>query len=128
MMIYTFDSDTVSDLHKDAHGFRPSRQWWAAWNGMDDRGRQEEWDRLINEAEAEAANERERENRARTRWQAHIIQLMADNGISQDTALRWDMQAMGANGDAGYYCYLWGIGHTNEEEIVRIINPVCMAA
>jgi hypothetical protein len=39
-----------------------------------------------------------------------------------------DMQAMNANGDEGYYCFLWGIGYANEAEIVRIINPVCMAA
>lgn len=53
---------------------------------------------------------------------------MADNGVDRATALRRDMQAMNANGDEGYYCFLWGIGYANEAEIVRIINPVCMAA
>ena len=59
------------------------------------------------------------EARNKLRWAAHINQLMADNGIDRATALRWDMQAMGASGDAGYYCYLWGISHADEEEILR---------
>ena len=43
--------------------------------------------------------------------------IMADNGIDRATALRWDMQAMGANGDVGYYCYLWGMSYSQETGI-----------
>ena len=80
-MVYTFDNDTVSDLHKDAYGMRPGAGWWARWKGMDDAARQAEWDYLCNAAESEARQEREAQDRAATRWEAHITKMMADNGI-----------------------------------------------
>ena len=30
-MAYTFDENLVSDLHKDAYGFRPSQSFWATF-------------------------------------------------------------------------------------------------
>jgi len=32
MSQYTFDADIVSDLHKDAYGFRPREGFWNHWN------------------------------------------------------------------------------------------------
>ena len=121
-MAYTFDSNIVSDLHKDAYGFRPSSTWWAAWRGMDDQGRQEEWDRMCREVEAEEARRLTAEAAARVRWEQHIDQLMSANHIDRATALRWDMQALGCEGDAGYYCYQWGLSYDLEEGILAEIR------
>jgi hypothetical protein len=100
-MAHTFDENTVSDLHKEAYGSRPGAGWWGRWRGMSSSEKQEEWDHLLSVAEQEAEQERQAEERARVRWDAHINQMMADNGIDRATALRWDMQAMGAGGDEG---------------------------
>jgi hypothetical protein len=127
-MVYTFDNDTVSDLHKDAYGFRPGAGWWAQWQAMDDAGRQAEWDRLINASEESVELERQAEAAAMGRWDAHIAQLMADNGVDRATALRWDMQAMNANGDEGYYCFLWGIGYANEVAIRKDLGATLALA
>ena len=121
-MAYTFDSNVVSDLHKEAYGFRPGQGWWAAWNGMDDQGRQEEWDRLGAYADEEELREQAAQQRAEQRWNLHIAQLMSMNGIDRATALRWDMQAMDCDGDAGYYCYRWGISYRNEDEITEAVG------
>jgi len=48
-MAYTFDSNIVSDLHKDAHGFRPTEYFWEEWDQCGDDNRQAMWDSLINE-------------------------------------------------------------------------------
>ena len=116
-----YDQDLVGDLHTDAHGFRPSNAWWAAWRGMDDAGRQEEWDRLCQEVEASAARQLGAESRAQARWERHIDQLMSSNGIDRGTAIRWDMEAEDAVGDAGFYCFLVGIGYHNEADIQLLI-------
>jgi hypothetical protein len=124
-MAYTFDSNVVSDLHKEAYGFRPGQGWWAAWKDMDDQGRQEEWDRLSAAADEEALREQAAQQRAEERWNLHIAQLMRTNGIDRATALRWDMDAMDCDGDAGFYCYKWGIGYRNEEAIrAELAEPV----
>jgi len=127
-MVYTFDNDTVSDLHKDAYGSRPGAGWWGRWHAMSDAMKQEEWDHLLAAAEREANEEREAEERARVRWDAHINQMMLDHGIDRATALRWDMQAMGAGGDEGYYCYLWGISYANEVAIREAIGAGALIA
>ena len=39
--MYTFDEQTLSDLHKDARGSRPrSDLFWDAWNEADNDGKQ----------------------------------------------------------------------------------------
>ena len=127
-MAYTFDSNVVSDLHKDAYGFRPSTVWWRAWRDMDDAGRQEEWDRMcLLVQEGERARVRS-EAAAQERWEAHIAQLMLMNRIDRATALRWDMDALDCQGDAGYYCFQWGISYHNEQEIRQAIEEMVSAA
>lgn len=44
---YTFDENLVSDLHKDAYGFRPSGSFWLSWKEASDLRRQEIWDDLL---------------------------------------------------------------------------------
>ena len=120
----TFDSSIVSDLHKDAYGFRPSSTWMRAWHEMDDAGKQEEWERLCDMMESEATAEREREEIAHKRWSQHITDMMSVNGISKSTAIRWDMQAMDAEGEVGYYCFKWGLAYSNEEKIKQDLNQL----
>jgi hypothetical protein len=121
-MGYSFDENIVSDLHKDARGHRPGPGWWTRWSSMSADMKQQEWDSLLREAEWEAEEERRAEAAAQLRWEAHIRQLVESNGISRARALRWDMQAMEANDDVGYYCYLWGISYRNETEIKDCIS------
>lgn len=118
-MTYTFDNDIVSDLHKSAHGCRPTGTWWFQWKAMTDDEKQEEWDYLLAVAERETEEERQ----ALIRWDSHITQLMVDNNIDRATAIRWDMNAMDANKDAGYYCYLWGVNSfVHEKEIEALLK------
>jgi hypothetical protein len=37
---FTFDASIVSDLHKEAHGCRPSSFWWQCWNEATEEERQ----------------------------------------------------------------------------------------
>ena len=47
-MKYTFDELSVSDLHKDAYGFRPSESFWQEWTLANDDEKQYLWDSMID--------------------------------------------------------------------------------
>jgi hypothetical protein len=50
-MTYTFDEDTVSDLHKDAYGFRPGANFWSAWAAFNGDQKQVLWDSMLGTRE-----------------------------------------------------------------------------
>ncbi len=109
-MTYTFDEMVVSDLHKDVYGYRPSQCWWQAWNGMADSEKQAEWDRLMVVLKEEQEYEVRREQRAFDAWSGRINDMVESQGVSHKDAIRWDMDAEGAD-DVEHYCYLQGIGY-----------------
>jgi hypothetical protein len=45
---YTFKELEVSDLHKDATGFRPQAEFWNQWATANDSEKQKIWDNLID--------------------------------------------------------------------------------
>jgi hypothetical protein len=45
---YTFDENILSDLHKDAYGFRPSGDFFREWDLLDNDGKQDLWEQLID--------------------------------------------------------------------------------
>jgi predicted Fe-S protein YdhL (DUF1289 family) len=57
---YDFDADILSDLHKDAYGFRPrSEEFWAEWDSADNDGKQRIWDRILDDLDRALETERE---------------------------------------------------------------------
>ena len=56
---YTFNADVLSDLHKDAYGFRPSGDFFREWDCLDDDGKQDLWDQLVD-AVGESIREEQR--------------------------------------------------------------------
>ena len=108
-MDYTYDVDTVSDLHKDAYGFRPSELFWEEWIGSTDAERQAIWDSLERALEVSMEIERENEQRAIDRFEA-LVRVNIDAGAEdRETALRWIMDASRANGDWEYLCWEYGL-------------------
>lgn len=118
---YTFDELCVSDLHKDAYGYRPSQGWWRAWNNMADSEKQSEWDRLVEAVEAEFEYEARREQRAFDAWVGRINNIVVTQGVSRQDAIRWDMDAEDAD-DVEHYCFLQGFGYRHADEINRILS------
>ena len=59
-MNYTIDTDLLSDLYKDAYGFRPDSEYFKAWNGYPDHFKQTIWDRLL--VDLNRAVEEEKQN------------------------------------------------------------------
>ena len=109
MTKYTYDENTVSDLHKDAFGFRPSQCWWEQWKSNTPAEKQVEWDYLIKAMEASFDEEKERESRAVVEFEIQVGRCRENGAKSREMALRWIMEASGADGDWEYFCFLNGL-------------------
>ena len=119
---FTYDEMTVSDLHKDAYGYRPSQGWWTEWKAMTPKQKQEEWNFLCCLMEENEQAERRAQARAYDAWDGRITRLMQELNISRATALRWDIDAYMTDDDIGYYCYLNGLSYSVEEEIKNVLK------
>ena len=48
MAKYTYEDNLISDLYKDAYGYRPDQWWMMLWSGQTPGWKQVEWDRLCD--------------------------------------------------------------------------------
>jgi len=108
---YTFDSDIISDLHKDAYGFRPSADFWAWWNTSTDDVRQETWDSLLDTLDRAVAQERLAQAQAEHDFQCRVASLMHLGARDFETAIRWLHEAHNTLGDDDYLEYQLGVGY-----------------
>ena len=92
-MAYAFDENIVSDLHKDARGYRPRDYWWSVWNNSSDDERQVIWDELCVEVEQEIERERSMHEAAELVFHQKIQSLMLTGAENEITAIRWLLEA-----------------------------------
>lgn len=109
----------ISDLSKEAYGFRMRKDWAA----LSDAELQAEWDYLFGVAVEAAQREAEVSRHREAAWLARIQELQQDHGVSQSTAIRWDMQAYDLKSqDVAEYCYTQGISFAWEEKVLQILR------
>jgi len=60
-MAHTFDSDLLSDLYKDAYGFRPDAEYFKAWKEYPDDFKQVIWNRILVDLAEAVEADREKE-------------------------------------------------------------------
>lgn len=137
---YDFDDQCVSDLHKDAFGFRPTERFWNKWEEMTPAQKQAEWDYICLEADERAAAEA-RFTQARElefeRWLTKVCDAMGhdvDFLRSEEhvrKALRWMTQEERANGqmansqDAEHWVWKQGILFTDRgREVVTHLKSI----
>lgn len=109
MTTYTFDEVIVSDIHKDAFGFRPREAFWSEWTSATNDEKQSIWDNLLVNLEAEIKAEKAREARAIEKFEARIAQAIDIGAQDRSVAIRWLMEADAADGDPEYMAYLNGL-------------------
>ena len=126
-MTYTFDENIVSDLHKDAFGFRPDSAWLRGWKTSTDDQKQSIWDYLIDEMNRSMAAQEKAEAQALNEFRAEIRQVMDLVSCKWYDALRHLMVAEGH--EAGYNTYeqdfdyfLWGrgLGYKDRKKIYKL--------
>jgi len=121
-MNYTFDENIISDLHKDAYGFRPSVEFSIMWEMSSDDQKQEIWDDLVvimqRSIEAEEAAGKAASEAFEGQIQAAILTGAAD----RETAIRWVVEALDlSEGELTYggehVCFLMGIPFSYTKEL-----------
>ena len=120
MTAYTFDESIVSDLHKDAYGFRPTSGWWDCWNFQNDQGKQTAWNTLLDDLEQSIARERAEQDAAVKRFEDRIELLMNMGASSRETAIRWIIQSMNLSETdewygGSYICFELGLPYNMKE-------------
>ena len=88
-IMFTFDDHIVSDLHKDARGFRPHVAFWEGWNSSDDENKQAIWDGLLRELERTQAEEARIEAECLAAFEEEVQDCIELGAGDRQTALRW---------------------------------------
>lgn len=101
--------ELISDLYKDARGFRPSQDWLRNFDSLPYAEQEAIWDRLVIEMDESVAEEDCREAAALADFRALIQETIALGATDGATALRWLRDADEARGDDLSY-FLWGHG------------------
>ena len=127
-MAYTYDENIVSDLHKDARGYRPREMWWSEWNNGSDDDRQYIWDNLCRELEEEIRREQFLQEEAARAFEKRILDTQVMGAIDEDTAIRWILQSMDLDEydiqyGADYILWEFGLSysHPRRDQIDRIM-------
>lgn len=107
------DLSILSDMFKDANGFRPSGEYLRNVAAMPKAEQDAEFDYLQNEIVARIDAEAAAEVRAAAEFEADMAKLQETHGIDRATAIRWDAEAFDATNGGGYdpeyHCYLRGL-------------------
>jgi len=108
---YTYDADILSDLHKDAYGFRPrSEEFWAAWDSADNDGKQRIWDNLLDALNDAIIVEKDAQEEAIADLE-HRIRFMMNTvaGCDRADAIRYLHDAYQTHGDVEYLEFNLGV-------------------
>lgn len=128
-MAYTFDERTVSDLHKDARGFRPSAWWWDSWRIADMDAKQTIWDNLLNELEAEMARARSAEEAAASAFEVRLRDVIDLGAGNEETALRWILEGEAFDEidlcyGGSYACFHFGLPYSMAPRFEKVMKEL----
>jgi len=109
--MYTFDVNLVSDLHKDAYGFRPDASFWATFAAFNPDQKQALWDSLIADLNRSIEKDEADQKAAIVEFEDRVDNLMHD-GTTRKAVVQWLMSHVfdaSADVDAGLFEYLNGL-------------------
>jgi len=84
--------DIISDLHKDARGFRPTEDWMIMFENQSEEMQQEIFDGLVEELEEANEEEARLEALALEQFNQLLAKCMSYGAQSREDALRWMIQ------------------------------------
>ena len=129
--MYTFDEQIVSDLHKDARGYRPTEYFWEEWSQCGDDTRQSMWDNLLEELAAETARQLDAYARAEIAFHQRVQGTMVAGARDELTAIRWILEAEQLSKfdlayGSDYVAWHFGLPYKGEfdQQIQTVINAM----
>ena len=125
--MYTFDENIVSDLHKDAYGYRPDAYFWEEWTQCGDDTRQAMWDNLLVELEQARDREAQEQIAAINAFELEIANALDVGASSREDAVRWIVQGLELSDidlmyGGSYICFLKGLPYRMAAMFDNAIN------
>lgn len=117
---YTFDENLISDLHKDAYGFRPSQSFWAIFAASNGDQKQAIWDDLLDTLDATIAREKADEERAIKEFNERISVMMKLGAKDFAQAIRWLHEAYDTDGDVEFLEFRMGLPYGYIRKAVQV--------
>ena len=120
--MYTFNENIVSDLHKDARGFRPTEYFWEEWTQCGDDARQVIWDNLCSELEETMDREQLTQAQNYAKLLNRILEVMHLGAEDTKSALQCIMEAEEFSDydiqyGADYFCYHFGLSYDTKKKL-----------
>jgi len=124
-MAYNYSDDIISDLHKDARGFRPCEYFWEQWTQAPADVKQSIWDNLCDEMESNQAQEEAAEARAIIAFRKLVAAQMQLCKCGWKDALRFladaeDMDLSDAHVDIDFFLWGHGISYSERKKIAKL--------
>ena len=93
-MEFTYDENIMSDLHKDAYGFRPSGEFWSLWESASNEEKQHIWDDTLVVLQRNIAAEEEAEALQMSEFEARIKDAIGVGATDRGAAIRWIVESL----------------------------------
>jgi len=128
-MSYSFDENAISDLHKDAYGFRPSVEFSMLWQLSSDDQKQEIWDDLVAIMQRSMEAEEAAEKAAFEAFEGQIQAALLSGAADRETAIRWVVEALDLSEAELTYggehvCFLMGIPFSYTQELDAAVAEI----
>ena len=125
--MYTFDEQIVSDLHKDAHGYRPTSLFWIDWNNGSNSYKQKMWDDLLEELDFTVNHEANEKIAALNAFELEVANALDLGASSREVAVRWVVQSMkltefDLSYGGSYVCFVKNLPHSMAPLFDNAIN------
>ena len=126
-MNFTFDENIVSDLHKDAHGYRPTSLFWIDWNNGSNSYKQKMWNDLLEDHATEMESAANAEVAAINAFELEIATALDVGASSREDAVRWIVQGLELSDNdlmygGSYICFLKGLPYRMAAMFDNAIN------
>ena len=123
--MFTYSDDIISDLHKDAYGFRPSQRFFDDWAEYTPVEKQECWDMLCDEMERSMKQQAESEAAALVEFRKAVAATMKFCDVKEwNLALDYlaDEADMCIENEQDFDFFLWkqGLGYEDRAKIRRL--------
>ena len=109
-MTYTYDSRIVSDLHKDAYGFRPSAYYMSEWAASSPDDKQKIWDGLLVDLDESMDREKQEAAYCVEAFEKMVATSIELGARDRQTALRWISAEDIDKGDMDVEHWVWQHG------------------
>jgi len=127
-MSYTYEDNIVSDLHKDAYGFRPSQRFFDDWAEYTPAEKQECWDMLCEEMDRSMKEQAAAEAAALVEFRKQVAATMKFCDCNWKKAVEFLADAEDDDIDCDQYFdyFLWkqGIGYSDRAKIRKLYKEV----